>query len=106
MAPYAIDAVNDVASGSSKTGGTIVASVLANDRFNGGAVQSGQIVLSLVSIAPASSGITLNTASGAVHVAPKTDSGSYALMYRICDATDPANCDSATVAITLSGRSP
>ena len=26
--------------------------------------------------------------------------------YRMCDATDPANCDSATVAINLSGRSP
>jgi hypothetical protein len=105
VAPYAIDAVNDAASGSSKTGGTILASVLSNDRFNGGAVQSGQVVLSLVSIAPATSGITLNTTSGAVQVAPKTDSGSYTLTYRICDATDPANCDSATVAITLSGKS-
>ena len=90
----------------SKTGGTILASVLTNDRFNGGAAQSGQIVLSLVSIAPASSGITLNTTTGALSVAPKTDSGSYTLTYRICDATDPANCDSATVAINLSGRSP
>lgn len=106
VAPYAIDAVNDVASGSSKTGGTILASVLTNDRFNGGAVQSAQVVLSLVSIAPASSGITLNTTSGAVQVAPKTDSGGYTLTYRICDTTDAGNCDSATVAITLSGRSP
>lgn len=72
----------------------------------GTAAQSGQIVLSLVSIAPASSGITLNTTTGALSVAPKTDSGSYTLTYRICDATDPANCDSATVAINLSGRSP
>ena len=106
VAPYLVDAVNDVASGSSKTGGTILASVLTNDMFNGGAVQSGQVTLSLVSITPASSGITLDTASGAVRVAPKTDSGNYSLAYRICDATDPANCDTATVAINLSGRSP
>lgn len=106
VAPYAVDAVNDVASGSSKVGGTILASVLTNDRFNGAPLTGGQIVLSLVSLAPASSGITLSTATGAVQVAPKTDSGDYTLTYRICDATDPVNCDTATVAISLSGRSP
>ena len=48
-----------------------------------------------------SAGLTLNTATGAVSVAPATAPGSYALVYRICEIANPTNCDSATVTVTV-----
>jgi len=99
-----VDAVNDSARGSSKTGGTIVASVLNNDTVNGARATTATVSLSLVSLTPSAKGITLDTTTGAVVVAPKTSSGTYALVYRICEIASPTNCDQATVAIDLSGK--
>ena len=100
---YVIDAVDDSVRASSKTGGIVIASVLANDTFNGTRPAAAQVQLSQVS-APIA-GITLNLSTGAVSVAPKTSSGIYSLVYRICEIASPTNCDSATVTIDLSGRS-
>ena len=102
--PNAISAVNDSARGSSKTGGTILASVLSNDTLNGVRATTASVTLARVSLTPASAGITLDTSSGAVKVAPKTQSGTYALVYRICEAADQTNCSQATVTIDLSGK--
>ena len=100
---YVIDAVDDVANGSSKTGGTVIASVLANDKLNG--VPATTTSVRLTQVSPPIPGITLNLASGAVSVAPKTNSGTYNLVYRICEIASPANCDDATVKLNLSGKS-
>jgi len=99
-----IDAVNDSVRGSSKTGGTILASVLANDTLDGARATTGTVTLSLVSLTPAVNGIALDTSDGSVDVAPKTQSGTYALVYRICEIASPTNCDQATVTIDLSGK--
>jgi len=102
--PNVIDAVNDSAKGSSKTGGTILASVLNNDTLNGIRATTASVSLALVSITPSTNGITLDTTAGSVKVAPKTNSGTYALVYRICEIASPTNCDQATVTIDLSGK--
>ena len=106
VAPFVVDAVDDSASGSSKTGGTVIANVRANDLFAGAPATESNVSLSRVSLAPSVPGIVLNLASGAVQVAAKTPSGTYALVYRICDRTSPLNCDTATVTLSLSGRTP
>ena len=100
-----IDAVNDVGRGSSKVANTPIASVLANDRLNGVRAATPAVVLSQVSIVPATNGITLNVTTGAVNVKAKTDSRTYSLTYRICEAVSPANCDTAVATIELSGKS-
>jgi len=101
----AIDAVNDFGRGSSKVANTPIASVLANDRLKGLRAATPAVTLGQVSLSPAISGITLNLATGAVNVKAKTDSGTYYLTYRICEAVSPANCDSAIATIELSGKS-
>ncbi len=100
---YVIDAVDDSVRASGKTGGTVIASVLANDTLNGSAVTTATVQLSQVS-APIP-GITLSLSTGAISVKPKTTSGLYSLVYQICEIASPGNCDVATVTLDLSGRS-
>jgi hypothetical protein len=99
---YAINAVNDSARASSKTGGTAIASVLANDTFNGARATTETVQLSQVS--PPVAGIKINLSTGAVSVAPKTSSGLYNIVYSICEIASPANCASATITLDLSGK--
>ena len=98
---FAIDAVDDTGS-VTRAGGTAIANVLANDRFNGGVATTATVTLTQVS--PAVSGITLNTATGAISVAGATAKGSYALTYRICERANPANCDEATATVTVTAH--
>ena len=100
---HSIDAVNDSARGSSKTGGTVIASVLANDWFRGARATPSQVRITLP--APLPRGISLNLSTGAVVVAPKTESGTYIFRYRISEISSPSNFDEATVTLELSGRS-
>jgi hypothetical protein len=100
--PNLIYAANDSARGSSKTGGVVIANVLANDSVNGAVASTTTVMLSLVSALP--SGFTLNTATGAVIVAPKTSSGIYNFGYRICEIISPTNCSQATITVDLSGK--
>ena len=102
VVPFTIDAVNDYARGSSKTGGIVIASVLNNDWFNGVRITTAKVTISLP--APLPYGITLNRSSGAVSVALKTSSGTYNFDYRICETLSPTNCEQATVTLDLSGR--
>ena len=46
-------------------------------------------------------GISFNTATGEVIVAPGTPSGSYTFDYQICDKLDPTICDIATVTVPV-----
>ena len=99
---YVIDAVDDSVRASGKTGGTVIASVLANDTLNGLPATTATVQLSQVS-APIP-GITLSLTTGAISVKPKTTSGVYTLQYQICEIASTSNCDVATVTIDLSGR--
>jgi hypothetical protein len=96
---YAIDAVNDAGSAASAPGGTAVASVLANDTFDGVRATLAKVALSGVS--STHPGITLDVADGSVDVAPGTPGGAHSLAYRICESARPVNCDQATVAVTV-----
>ena len=77
---FAIDAVDDTAS-APRTGGTVIASVLANDRLDGAVATLASVILSLEGTSP--SGVTLNTATGAVVVTAGTPVGTHTLRYRI-----------------------
>ncbi|MBL9199629.1 MAG: hypothetical protein JNL39_03940 [Opitutaceae bacterium] len=102
--PNAIYAAPDSARGSSKTGGTVIASVLANDTFSGARATTAKVAISLPAALP--KGFALNLSTGAVTVAPKTSSGLYTFRYRITEIASPANFSEATVTIDLSGKSP
>jgi len=96
--PFLVDAVDD--SGSApRSGGTAVVNVLANDKFTNRTATFGDVRLSQLS--SGDPGISLNTSTGAVAVAAGTPVGSYLLAYRICEIAAPANCDDATVAVTV-----
>jgi len=55
-------------------------------------------------LTPAAKGITLDLSDGSVNVLPKTSSGLYSLVYRICEIASPTNCSQATASIDLSGK--
>ena len=99
----AVTAVNDSVRASSKTGGKVIASVLANDSLAGARATTSNVTLALVSLTPATTGIKLDVTNGSVNVAPKTNSGLYSLVYQICEIASPTNCVQATVTIDLSG---
>ncbi|NOT48823.1 MAG: hypothetical protein HOP17_13870, partial [Acidobacteria bacterium] len=96
--PHTIDAVNDYATISPSVDGTAV-NVLSNDTFSGGPA-AGNVNLSLVSMSPSNSGITLNS-NGSVNVASGSALGTFALVYRICANAEPTLCDTATATITV-----
>ena len=96
-----IDAVADAGSiVNGYTGGTSFGNVLTNDLLGGSAVALAQVNLSQVS--STSSGVTLNTLTGAVNVAAGTPAGNYTLTYQICEKLNPTNCDQASVTVPVS----
>ena len=95
-----INAVNDTSPTVDGTaGGTAIANVLTNDTLNGVAATIANVDITLVGALPA--GITFNTATGAVTVAPGTAAGSYTFDYQICDKLNPTICDTATVTVPV-----
>ncbi|WP_395061309.1 DUF11 domain-containing protein, partial [Flavobacterium sp.] len=93
-----IDAINDNAiTFNGATGGTTASSVLINDTLNSAPVSLSTVTLSGVSV-PA--GLTLNP-SGTITVASGTPSGTYLVVYKICETLNPANCDNATATIIV-----
>lgn len=95
---FTIDAVDDAGS-VTRSGGTALANVLANDRFNGAVATTTSVTLTQVT--PQIAGVTLNPTTGAVSVANGTAKGTYSIGYAICEKASPANCDSATVTVTV-----
>jgi len=102
--PYAVTAVNDVARASSKVPGTAIASVLANDWLGNAPATTANVSLSLVSLTPANNDIGLDLSDGSVDVLRRTQSGTYRLVYQICEIASPGNCGQATVTLDLSGK--
>ncbi len=98
VSAYSIDAVNDQGSAPSAPGGTAVSSVLSNDTFDNSTATLANVQLSLVSSA---AGVSLDVSDGSVDVAPGTPGGTVYLVYRICEIASPANCDQASVTVTI-----
>ncbi|MFY7739414.1 MAG: hypothetical protein ACOVQC_02755, partial [Flavobacterium sp.] len=95
-----IDAINDNGSTiNGYVGGTSLANVLTNDTVNGSPATLSNVILTQVSTT--NSGVTLNTSTGAVIVAPGTPSGPYTLTYQICEVLNPTNCDTAIVTVVV-----
>lgn len=103
VTPYTINAVDDSGRGSSKVVNTVIANVLANDRFGNDPASLTKVRLSRVSLSPANRQIKLDLRDGSVDVTAPTSSGLYRLTYRICEKALLTNCDTAVVTIDLSG---
>lgn len=101
VARKVIYAGDDAARASSKVANTAIASVFANDTLGGVRASASTVRLSLVTAPPRY--VVLNTATGAVRVTRKTESGTYRFTYRICELADATNCDDAVVALDLTG---
>ncbi|MGE0085837.1 MAG: hypothetical protein AB7S75_15620, partial [Desulfococcaceae bacterium] len=97
----AIDAVNDTGSAvNGAAGGTSLSNVLANDSLNGTSPVNLADV-NLTQEASTHAGVTLDTATGAVNVAPGTPNGNYTVTYQICDKANLTICDTATVTVPV-----
>ncbi|MGA9638315.1 DUF7507 domain-containing protein [Flavobacterium sp.] len=99
-----INAVNDSFDniGCNKFG--TVGNVLANDQLN-----TTQATIQLVYFTLNSGGnpnITIDPASGDVIVGSATPAGIYTYSYKICEKTNPDNCDDASVTITVLETAP
>ncbi|MBM3943184.1 MAG: hypothetical protein FJ316_09735 [SAR202 cluster bacterium] len=94
---FPLVAVNDQASASFSAGGAALASVLANDTLGG--LMATTSVVRLRQISSTNPGISLNSGTGAVNVAPGTPSGTHTLIYEVCEVANPANCKQATVTL-------
>ena len=90
-----IDAVDDGLTGTTD-GGTIPGNVLSNDTLNGTVVSPADVVLTSTPTAELTIG-----PDGSISIAPGTREGTYTIDYTICEVADPANCDSATVTVTV-----
>lgn len=102
VTPSTIDAVDDSGRGSSRDPSTPIANVLANDRLAGAPASLANVILTQVS--SPTQRIRLDTGTGAVLVTRRADPGIYVLVYQICEASRPANCDTATITIELTRR--
>ena len=102
MVENIIDAVDDDYSATPVAVGDSTPSVVTNDTLNGNPVvigtNPGEVTLTGVTV-PA--GFTLN-ADGTITVNPLTPSGTYTVVYEICEVgATPANCDQATVTVVV-----
>ncbi|MBA4746585.1 MAG: gliding motility-associated C-terminal domain-containing protein [Muricauda sp.] len=92
-----LDAVDDNYTASVGEDGVIADSnVLSNDTYNGEPVTLADVILT----STPTDQLIINE-DGSVGVVPGTEAGTYTINYTICDATDPANCDSATVTVEV-----
>ena len=98
----AIVAIDDSAGPiSGIAGGTNVMNALTGDTLNGVPATTATITIALAPGATVPAGLTFDTATGNVSVAPGTPAGSYSFNYRICDRVNPTNCADATETVTV-----
>ena len=102
VAPSPIVATNDSASGiNGLTGATAVVNAFTADTVNGVAASPSNATLSVASGSSVPAGLSFDTATGAVNVAPGTPAGSYSFDYTICETLNPTNCQTATITVTV-----
>ena len=93
-----IDAVDDTFPPVNGATGGNTATVLGNDTLNGVPVTAATVTL-----APGASpnpGLSMNP-DGTITIAPGTAAGTYSYPYTICEALNPANCDTATATVVV-----
>ncbi|MFC0779364.1 gliding motility-associated C-terminal domain-containing protein, partial [Flavobacterium sp. HJSW_4] len=100
----AIDAVEDViASINGNIGGKTI-SLIANDKLNGNPIvigtAAGEVKFEIVGTLPA--GLSLNS-DYTITVAPNTPAANYNVEYKICENTNPLNCDSVVLIVPVKG---
>jgi large repetitive protein len=81
------------------SGGVNVANVFNGDTVNGAAANATNAVLSVAAGTNVPAGLIFDTATGNVSVTPGTPAGTYSFDYQICEALNPANCQTATISI-------
>ena len=102
VAPSPIVATNDSASGiNGLSGATAVVNAFAADTVNGVAASPSNATLAVAAGSTVPAGLTFNTATGSVNVAPGTPAGSYSFNYTICETLNPTNCQTATITVTV-----
>jgi gliding motility-associated-like protein len=99
-----IDAVEDViASINGNIGGKTI-SLTANDKLNGNPITvgtaAGEVKFEIIGTLP--SGLTLNS-DYTITVAPNTPAADYNVEYKICEITNPLNCDSVITVVKVTG---
>ncbi len=94
-------AIAENGSANSVLGGTAIANVRSNDTVNFVGATSSNSSISQVGTWP--SGITLNTTTGAISVAPGTPPGVYPVTYQLCNLMTPSTCVTADDTITVLG---
>ena len=92
-------AAADTGAANGFTGGEAVASVLANDSYNGNPATLANVNLSMVSTT--NPNVALDPLTGKVNVAPNTPAGTYTVEYRIEDKLNPGQFKTASVTITV-----
>jgi uncharacterized repeat protein (TIGR01451 family) len=78
--------------------------LLENDLLNGVQVNLSEITATVLTPATPINGgpvPVLNTATGVVSVPAGTPAGAYTIDYQICEDLNPANCDPATITVTV-----
>jgi SdrD B-like domain/Domain of unknown function DUF11 len=92
-----IVANDDSGNADGATGGLIPGlNILTNDTLDGVPALPANVTVTPVTTGP----LTVN-ADGTVTVAPGTPAGPYTINYTLCEVLNPANCDPATVTITV-----
>ncbi|WP_165614962.1 OmpA family protein, partial [Yoonia tamlensis] len=114
VAATPIEAVDDTPPNVDGATGASIPNVVANDSLNGvtnpsigsdviinesGTAQD-STALGL-DVTPAAGGIDLDPNTGIVTVAAGTTAGTYVYTYELCEAFNPANCDTATVTLVV-----
>ncbi|WP_281324241.1 gliding motility-associated C-terminal domain-containing protein [Flavobacterium sp. IMCC34518] len=96
-----IDAVTETTPSINGLPGGTTATLVANDTLNGSPVvigtNPGEVTLTGVSVP---TGLTLN-ADGTVSIGANTPAGNYSIEYRICEVTNPANCETVISVVVV-----
>lgn len=104
--PLTVEAENDNGSVSdSSLGNTPVLNVLDNDTIDG-TTPPPAFDLALAAGSSLPTGVTFDTATGAVSILQDTSTGVYSFDYELCQAGLPTNCDTATVTINVTNPNP
>ena len=97
-----INPVADTGTAPAGTASTAIANVAANDAVNGAAATLGSSGNATVSqVGTWTTGIALNTTTGAVTTTAAVLPGAYSVQYQLCDKNAPANCATTTDTVTL-----
>ena len=100
ITPPAIVANDDSATVNGFTGSANLLNVLVNDSLGSSSVLVGTVYIS-VTLPASNPGISLNTATGVVSVAPRITAGTYSIHYKICDTLNTLSCDTAVINIQV-----